>query len=358
MIPLRTPRRILLIRRRALGDALVTLPAVLAVRAAWPAAAVDLVVDRPFAPLLLDLLAGRDAGIQVVSWPLPGPAGWVARLRGAGYDLVIDWLGNPRTALWTALSGAAVRVGYDLPRRRWAYNVRVPRERVEGRSVDAFAGESFLDPLRTLGVEVAPWRSGCAAGYAPADGALGEAYRQWRQRWDPAGRRPTAVIMSATWPAKAWPAGHVVRLVRMLEAAGAEPLVILGPGDAPLGEALRPHLEPALFAPPTSLVELADPRAACRACVGTDNGSRHLAAALGVPTVTLFGPTSVAGWNPPGPRHVPLRTGEPCSPCNLTECPVEGHPCLEGLQPGRVAEAVTALTALTNRRTAGAGGKP
>jgi len=68
-------RRILLIRRKALGDALVTLPAVLAVVKAWPEATVDLVIDRPFAELVAQLLPE----VNVVAWPLPSGASCVKK---------------------------------------------------------------------------------------------------------------------------------------------------------------------------------------------------------------------------------------------------------------------------------------
>ncbi|MFO7607723.1 MAG: glycosyltransferase family 9 protein [Candidatus Krumholzibacteriia bacterium] len=348
MTPPRRIRRILLIRRRALGDALVTMPAVLAVHRAWPEAAVDLVVDRPFAPLLEDLAAP----LRVLAWPPPPGVSWLRQLRAGRYDLVIDWLGNPRTAMWTALSGAPLRVGYDLPRRRWAYNVLVPRNRVGGREVRAFAGEAFLDPLRALGLVPPPWQPGFARGRTGGLGReLGPTYRRWRQDWDPARRRPVAVIMSATWPAKAWPAAHVIALVAQLAAAGREPLVVSGPGDGDLEATLRAGLAPDLFAPPTTLGELADLLSCCRLLVATDCGARHLAAALGVPTVTLFGPTDPGGWNPASPAHVSLRTGVECSPCNLTRCPVPGHPCLDGLDPATVLAAAERLLAGTEPAT-------
>jgi ADP-heptose:LPS heptosyltransferase len=155
-------RRVLVIRRKALGDALVTLPAVLRLAAALPAATIDLVVDRPFAPLL----ASMAQGVQVIAWP-PAQPGWLRSLRAARYDLVIDYLGSPRTAWWTALCGAPLRVGYDLPRRRWAYNVRVPRNADQTTALAAFAGEAFLDPLRVLGLDPAPWRAGRRPGRRP-----------------------------------------------------------------------------------------------------------------------------------------------------------------------------------------------
>ncbi len=336
-------RRILLIRRRALGDALVTMPAVLAVGRAWPDARLDLVVDRPFAPLF----EGLDPRLHILSWP-PANGGWLRQLRQARYDLVIDGLGNPRTALWTALSGAARRVGYDLPRRSWAYNIRVPRNRVGERDVRAFAGEAFLDPLRVLGLDPEPWCPGFAAkGLAAVDGSLGENYLAWKAAWEPATKVTVALIMSATWPAKAWPARHVASLVAALVAAGADPLLVPGPGDDELVASVAAEVARERIAPATSLLELADLLGCCRTYVGTDGGARHLAAALGKPTVTLFGPTDPGGWNPARPEHVSLRTGVDCSPCDLRECPVAGHPCLDDLKPAMVAAAVTRLLAVT-----------
>jgi ADP-heptose:LPS heptosyltransferase len=344
--PPRDIRRVLLIRRRALGDALVTMPAVLAVRRAWPDARLDLVVDRPFAPLFADL----DPQLRVLVWP-PAGGGWLGTLRRGRYDLVIDWLGNPRTALWTALSGARWRVGYDLPRRAWAYNVRVPRNRALGRDLRAFAGEAFLDPLRALGLVPEPWRPALVAGGArrPAP-RLGAAYLRWKEtrRDDPAA---VALVMSATWPAKAWPARHVADLVGRLARDGHAPVVVPGPDDAALRAALAGAVEPRHVAPATDLLELADLLGTCRILVGTDNGARHLAAALGKPTVTLFGPTDPSGWNPAHPGHVSLRTGVACSPCDLRECPVAGHPCLDELAPERVARAVGDLLERTHNRT-------
>lgn len=334
-------RRVLVLRRKALGDALVTLPAVLRLASALPQAEIDLVVDRPFAPLL----ASMAAGLRIVVWPPPGrsPGRWVRSLRAARYDLVLDYLGSPRTALWTALSGAPLRVGYDLPRRRWAYNVRVARN-LEGETpVAAFAGEAFLDPLRALGLDPSPWRAGEASVPAAPPASLGADYRTWAARFFAAPGPHVALVFSATWPAKAWPAAHAAQLYGTLAAQGVVPVFVTGPGDAELARDLLQAAPGAVLAPPTTLPELADLLARCRICVATDNGARHLAACLGTATVTLFGPTDSRGWNPADPRHVAVRHPVPCAPCDLTVCPVAGHPCLDDLAPALVAAAVQRL---------------
>lgn len=336
--------RILLIRRKALGDSLVTMRAVLEVIRAWPTARIDLVIDRPFAGLMDDLASRTDGSgrLQVLTWPPGDKTSWLGILRNRKYDLVIDWLGSPRTALWTILTGAAVRVGYDLPRRRWAYNVRVPRNRSRGRQLRGFAGEAFLDPLRLLGVVPAPWRDGFAVEDFEQEGQqdFSDSFGNWLDRWSRSSGPRVVLMMSASWSAKAWPAEHAVKLFRGLGDRGYDPVFVTGPGDDQLEAQLRDQLPGEAIAPPTNLLELAQLLGRAGIFVGTDCGPRHLAASLGVPTVTLFGPTDPVGWNPAAPEHVSVRTGVDCSPCDLVECPVPGHPCMEDLTPGLVLEAV------------------
>lgn len=332
-------RRILVIRRRALGDALVALPAVLRLAEAFPAARMDLVVDRPFA----ELLAGLAPELTVLPWPPPRAQRprWTDRLRGARYDLVLDYLGSPRTALWTALTGAPLRVGYDLRGRAWAYNVRVPRNRDGATALAAFAGEAFLDPLRALGLAPAPWR---------AVGAPGAPLPAWAAAWAARPGTRIGLALGATWPAKGWPLAQALDLVARATAAGAAVLLVPGPGEEGLVAEFLAAATAAEVAPPTTLVELAALLATLDVLVATDCGARHLAAALDVPTVTLFGPTDPRGWNPADPRHVAARTGEPCSPCDLKVCPIPGHPCMTGLTGSLVWEKVQSLLA---RLTAG-----
>jgi ADP-heptose:LPS heptosyltransferase len=342
-------RRILLIRRKALGDALVSLPAASAVADAWPRAQVDLVVDRALAPLFDDLFAGLAANLRILAYPGAAEGAWLPWLRRQGYDMALDWLGSPRTAMWTAFSGARVRVGYDLPRRRWAYNVRVPRNRVGGQDLRGFAGEAFLDPLRVLGLDPAPWTP-CGDRGAAVASETGPAtpFGDWLTTWQASAQGPRVVlVMSATWTAKAWPSRHVAGLWRLLSHAGVSAVLAPGPGDEALVAALAMELPPTAFAPPSTLREMAGLLRRADLFIGTDNGLRHLAAALSVPTVTVFGPTDPGGWNPPGPRHVCVRHGVSCSPCDLTECPVPGHPCLEDLGAEPVAEAALRLLQAT-----------
>ncbi|HPF33846.1 MAG TPA: glycosyltransferase family 9 protein [Candidatus Krumholzibacteria bacterium] len=327
-------RRLLVIRRRGLGDALVSLPAVAALADLYPRAEVDLLIDRPFAPLLTDL-SGR---ARVLEWP-PRAGGLWTLLRTPRYDLVADLLSTPRTAFWTALSGARWRLGYDLAGRRWAYNLRVPRNRDQERELHQYAGEGFLDLVRILGAAPPPWSP---AAPAPAL-ALGTGYTAWRDARPAAAGPEVALLLSAGWPAKAWPPARAAEFAAAARRDGARVTLVPGPGDAELAAALTALDPQVALAPPTDLRELADLLGRADVAVTTDGGGRHVAAAVGTPTVTLYGPTDPRGWNREHPLHVAVRTGVDCSPCDLRKCPVPGHPCLDQLAGARVWAATRDL---------------
>ncbi len=343
-------KKILLIRRRAMGDALVSLPAIAEVRRLWPVAEIDLVIDRPFATLI----AGMAPYVNVLSYPPAEGISWLGFLRSGNYDLVIDWLSTPRTALWTLFTGAPIRVGYDLRRRWWAYNIRVPRNQEDGQKIRSFAGESFLDPLRALGYSPPPWQGGICAGrdFEFPDGSVRSSILDWNKKWIDRGGSKIAVVMSATWSAKSWPVEHIQKLMALMSDASLDPVLIPGPGDAAMGDLVAGSWQSQFRVPPTNLPELLHLLQSADLFVGTDCGVRHLAGSLGLPTVTLFGPTDAGGWNPSTPKHVSVQVGESCSPCDLTSCPLAGHPCMSNLVPEMVMEAVSkSLIAHSEERT-------
>jgi len=344
------PGRILVIRRKAIGDVLVSLPLVQGLADRWPGAAIDFVVDEAAAAVVFDIdlidrvlvYPGREirsagwASAAVTTWD------WLCGLRRGDYDLVIDLMGTPQTAAWSRWTGAPIRVGRARRGRAWAWTHRLP-----ARGGSRFAGEVFLDALRILGVDPGPWKP------TPAFADL---------RWQGPGSSTVMLNPSATWSAKAWPARCFAELGRSLRRRGHRVLVAWGPGE----EESRDHIvrlsDGAVEAlPPTDLRELCEQLCSSELLVTTDNGPKHLAVAHGVPTLTLFGSTNPQGWQPPLSRHRWLTHSVDCHPCDLRECPVAGHPCLDELASSTVEEAALAQLAWlrsgdrVNRREIGHG---
>jgi ADP-heptose:LPS heptosyltransferase len=353
-------RSVLVIRHRAGGDLLLTTPALRALRAGLPGARIDVVAARG----LGSLLAGNPDVDRVIEFDrksLLSQAALYAKLALGGYDLVVDLVSNPRTAFMTRLTRAPLRAGYDIPGRGGAYNVKVPREPVggDGRPVLRYAPEAALDVVRAL-------------GFPPRDPGLRfEVSREARERIDawlreagasrPAesgtvARPLVACLPIGSWPAKTWAPERFARVMDQL-AENADVIWLWGPGERERVEAARARMRrPSRLAPATDWQGLGALLSRCALLVGNDSGPKHVAVALGVPTVTVYGPTNPRTWHPPGGPHAAVfAEGLDCLFCNANRCPLPGDRhmrCMHDVSVERVVEAARALL----RSGAGAGG--
>lgn len=145
-------------------------------------------------------------------------------------------------------------------------------------------------------------------------------------------------------PAKRWPLERFAETANALSAAHPhiEWLLFGAPGELALGEQLSARLTArhVNLVGKTSLPELIQHLRRCRALLTNDTGTMHLAAALGVPTVSIFGSTEPVLTGPLGARHIVIRNHVPCSPCFKRECPFGHYECMTGIQPAQVAQAV------------------
>ena len=343
------PERILVIRRRAFGDLLLTLPALHALRRAHPRAGIHLAVDPP-------LVAPARAWAPVDT-VLPYPdrstgGGWrrAAALRAFArearerrYDWVLDVHSTPQTAWVTGATQAPVRVGLDLQWRRSAYTHRVPRsvERLGGRRT-RYMADAFLDFVRAVGVPTEG---------VPLTGFLPQAHPSPAR-----GTRPRlALAPGATWGAKAWPPAAYAELARRAcDAYDAEVTVYGGPGEEAVVQSVVTAVPAAARAPRLGVEEWAASLATQDLLVSGDSGARHLAIALGVPCIGLFGPTDPWGSTPPGGGWPWFRYPIACSPCQRLECPLAENYCLTRVSASEVWDEVARR--LAHRAASPAGG--
>lgn len=163
---------------------------------------------------------------------------------------------------------------------------------------------------------------------------------------DLVGSEPYIVVHpGAAVPARAWPALHHAAAVELLTAAGHRVIVTGGPGETRLTATVA-GVAGLDLGGRTDLRTLAGVLAGASAAVVGNTGPAHLAAAVGTPVVSLFAPVVPAvRW---APYRVPLELlGDQNAPCRLSRariCPVPGHPCLSGVTPEQVVEAVHRLT--------------
>lgn len=340
--PRRVPgvKKILVLRRHSLGDILLTLPAVRALKESYPESQVDVLVDRPFA----HVVEGLPYVDQVFRFPerrggrQSRPA-WSERLslyrllRARRYDLVIDALGTPATALLCLVTGARVRAGFDIPGRTWAYHRVVPRS---DRRRPTYMRDAYLELVAAVGAQSRD-RSFAPAGFVPQDRSQGAPERF-------SGGPRITLAPGATWSAKAWPLEHYVRLARLLvDRLGAKVTVSWGPGEEALADRLVAAEPRAHKAPGGSVADLATRLAREDLLISSDSGARHVAVGLGIPTLGLFGPTDIPTATPPEGRHATLTHPMPCAPCQLTRCPLAENYCLTKVEPETVFETARRL---------------
>jgi len=336
-------RRILITRLRFIGDIVLTTPVIRSVREAYPRAfiaymgdksAVALLEQNPFLDEIIPYDYSRPSLLEQARIALA--------LRKRRFDTVIDLFGNPRSALIARLSGAPLRVGPERKGRGKLYTVRVaddgrPKTAVEfhNRSIAAIgitpratAPELFLsDDERRDARAYLRWSVGDAA----LQGKL-------------IGMHP-----GATWPAKKWLPERFAGLADLVRAKLSATVVLVGgPGDIEAVNAVRSH---AVTAPPAlnvlPLRQLAAVISCFSAFVANDAGPMHIAAALGVPTIGIFGPGEENIWFPydASRGHTALRHDVPCHPCHLDFCNRTGE---EYMQCMNLLTVDTVFAALRN----------
>lgn len=326
------PEAVLAIRPRTLGDVVLTTPALRALKRGHPDAALEVVTEPRYVPLLEGL-----PGVDRV-WPLERSTGATLRLaRELGrrrYRIAVDFFGNTRTALLILASRARLTAGYDLRGRRFAYRRRVPRTLSPGPGRREYAAATHV----RLATAVGGIADGLETRIAIPPGARARAAELLGPHPASAGRGTVGLVAAGTWPTKTWPASHAALLARRLLEAGYRVLLLSGPGERALSARLE-VLAPGIGTlPPCDVATLAAVIAGLAAVVGTDSGPRHLAAALGIPSFAWFGPTHPDTWSPPGAIHGAWQTELPCRGCDRTECP--HWSCMPALAPDHAARLV------------------
>jgi ADP-heptose:LPS heptosyltransferase len=156
-----------------------------------------------------------------------------------------------------------------------------------------------------------------------------------------------ACLPAGSWPAKTWLPDRFAAAMDALAAQGTV-VWMWGPRERAGVEACRALMRaPSLLAPPTGWQELGALLKRCALWIGNDSGPKHVAVALGVPTITLFGPTNPTTWHPPDGPHTAIEVdGLDCLHCNSNVCPLPGERhmrCMRDLQAERVIAAAWAL---------------
>jgi lipopolysaccharide heptosyltransferase II len=322
----------------SMGDILLTTPLLRAIRERHPGAWISYVTKLGF----VSLLEHNPRLNEVIGYDPTGPLRGLARtLRRRRFTHLLDLHGSARSRLLRWLVPGRWH-GYPKHRLARMLLIRTKRNAYRDRRPVA---ERYFHAARELGVTPDQHGLECFLPRAATDRAahfLGAAGLG-------GGRALVAAAPGAAHATKRWPVGHWQQLVARLTGTGHDVVVVGGAEDTALGDQVaaaggdRAANAAGRFNPAGSAALLKQ----ARCVVSGDTGLMHLATAVGVPVVALFGPTVEAfGFFPYRARATVLQRELSCRPCSAMggpRCPIGTHACLEGLLPDAVFDSVRRL---------------
>jgi len=354
----RVPRRILVVVTRRIGDVLLATPLIASLRAAWPQAVMDVLVFAGTAGVIKGLPI-LDSVIEIAERPQKGEQARLLRRIARSYDLAISTLAGDRPTLYARVAGRQA-IGVQLAGAKHLWKRQLLSAAIGYDDLDTHTVVQNLRLADALGIgRRYPVQVACSDGLAPAvEAAVGEspfvlvhAYPRFRYKmWHQAGFAAFA----------RWARARSLRVV--LSGSPA-------PDEIAWLQALRAQLpaDTLDLSGQLSLAELGTLLRRAHLYLGPDTVVTHMAAALGVPTIALFGPSNPVKWGPwpasfaedrsPWARvgsgrigNVHLIQGEadcaPRVPCLLEGCDRHVNSdsvCLTGLPASRVIDAAAGL---------------
>jgi heptosyltransferase-1 len=355
-------KRLLIVRLSSMGDVIHTLPAAQALREAFPRAMIGWLIEERWAELLYapgsPPHGPRSAQRPLADWVhAVSLAGWRKSLftlstvqqivkvwndvRAARYDVAVDLQGAIRSAVLARWSGARVVYGAAEPRESpaslwYTHPVIAPAPHV-------------IEQNLAIAEAVTHKKSKASLARFPRDL---EAERRIDEQLKAASIRDFAILNpGAGWGAKRWPAQRYGQVAKALADHGLPSILNCGPGEARLALAAEAASEGGAKTIKCSITDLIALTRRAKLFIGGDTGPLHLAAAIRVPVVAIFGPTDPARNGPYGTRSIVLRHPESPTSHARRAAPDEGM--LE-ITPEAVVDA--ALTLVANCAADGANG--
>ena len=345
-LPQKGIERVLIRGTNWIGDVVMTLPAVAAIRKTWPRARIS-VLAKPWvaevyrlSPDVDDIIVfqepGRHAGIG-------GKLRLAGELRGVGFDCAILLQNAIEAAIIARLAGIPVRAGYNSDGRGVLFTHAVRRTKAIRRVHQI---DYYIEMVRALGctpagrdVRLRPGRD--------YDGLAGRLFA----RFGIAENRPLIGIApgAAYGPAKKWfPERFAAVADRLIDDTGAQTILFGSGGDRESTAAVEKNARHRLIdiAGKTNLKEAIALIARCTLFLSNDSGLMHVAGALGIPTIAIFGSTNPATTSPVGEKSVVIHHDVPCSPCLKSVCPTDFR-CMEMIGVEEVYAAARKLLPLT-----------
>jgi heptosyltransferase-2 len=349
--PLDSVEKILVRGVNWIGDTILSLPAIEGLRRLLPEASITFLVkdhlrslfsSAPWAKEVLVLPQG--SGMSLLS----GESRIIRRITSERYDLALILPRSPRAALLPYLAGVRYRIGYACNGRSILLTHGIKET---GKLLRCHQADYYYHLVQFLG--------DCGERQLPRlyisrdDDAWAESF------YNHAGISRHEVVIafnpgSTYGPAKCWPPARYIELARRVLSLPRNRLLLVGGADnAPLIDYIYLSLgRRAIKAVGKELIRLAALLKRCDSIITNDTGPMHVAAAVGIPVIAIFGSTDPCTTSPLGPLSRIIRREAKCSPCLTRHCPHDDHRCMEAISVDEVEAALAEQVAGSHRITA------
>ncbi len=340
---------ILIIKLSAIGDVIHTLPALNAIRSAYPSAYITWLIEEAAAPLIIDhsaldrvIVSRRKSWIRDLrkgQWKsvINETAGLVQTLRDTAYDLVFDFQALLKSGVPVALCRGKRKIGFDRGMEHQEHSYLFLNERVAPVDMNHHAILRTLMMLDAAGIQ-----SRNVSYRLPIQDADRDAVTRLLSLKGIKDVRPLICINPvAKWTTKLWPNDCFAELAdRLSERYQISPVFTGAPEDKETVWNILSRMKSSAvdLTGKTSLKTLAALYETADMLISTDTGPMHLGAAVNTPVVALFGPTAPWRTGPMGNQHQVIRAGLPCSPCFKRQCST--CDCMNHIRVDQVLEGV------------------
>jgi predicted lipopolysaccharide heptosyltransferase III len=331
-------RKILLVRLRSIGDTVLATPSAFALKRFLPHAEVDILVEDWVAPLVNNH-PHIDNVIVLERGGVMARARVARELRSANYDVVYNLHGGTTATFLTRATGAPHRVGFKTYQYAQLHTHTAPSPLLLWGQQKTHSVEQQLALLGWTGIPV--------TDRPPTSlGVDSEAVEAINRRLAAAGldnRKIALVHPAAAFATKQWAAENFARVAEFLTEQGFAPVAITAPHENEVLESMLKELSiPILSFNDLSLPEVTALATRSQLFVGNDSGIAHIAAAVGTPSVVIFGSSNIAHWRPWNRVAAEVVFEEmPCQPCHGYFCEKFAQPeCILRVPVSRAIAAI------------------
>ncbi len=322
------------------GDAVICVPALRALRRLLPDARVT-VVSRPATS---DIFVGADYVDEVISYERAGlKSAWQqsSDWKPHRFDLAILFQNAFEAAAIAFMARVPVRIGYDTQRRGFLLTHSIPAPDWKDERHEVFYYLNIISELdRTLFGKSSTEEVEPEFALQVSEERKSQARKLLQDVGVQAGR-PLVLLCpgSVNSRAKRWPAERYAALSDQLSENGATVALIGSAGERDVSEAVsaRAQHQPIMLTGKTSVAEVTALISIADLLVTNDTGPAHIGSAVGTPTIVIFGPTNPVTTRPFGPSGVVIRQPPDCAPCMLRDCPID-HRCMTAITPEAVLD--------------------